>query len=173
MVAKKLLVRILTLAILLIAFGGSAEAGSAKAGTALPAFSGVDLDGETIDSKMYEDKVLLLDFWAISCSACLKAMPHIVELHEKYKEKGFAVLGVDVDRNKKRVLKILKKMKLDMPYPSIFDKDSAVKKLMGVSMLPTTILVDSKGIVQHFEVGTKKGFEALLEAQILELLPTP
>ena len=173
MVAKKVLVRILTLAILLIAFGGSAEAGSAKAGTALPAFSGESLDGNLIDSKEYEGKVLLLDFWAISCSACLKAMPHIIELHEKYKEKGFAVLGVDVDRSKKRVLKILKKMKLDMPYPSIFDNDSKIKSLMGVSMLPTTILVDTKGVVQHFEVGSKRGFEELLEAQIKELLPTP
>jgi len=51
------------------------------------------------------------------------------------------------------------------------DKRMQIMRLLGVAMLPTTILVDSSGVVRMFHVGYKQGFEKELEEKIHELLP--
>jgi hypothetical protein len=58
-----------------------------------------------------------------------------------------------------------------MPYPNVQDNKRQIMSLLGVSMLPTTILVDADGVVRLFHVGYKPGYEKELEEIVKKHLP--
>jgi len=149
------------------------DAAAVKEGQAFPHFSGQDLNDATVDTKTFAGKLLLIDFWSVYCSSCIQEMPHIVNLYTKYKDKGLQVVGIDLDpmMPAAKVRKFLEGQSFQMPYPNIQDKKRQIMSLLGVSMLPTTILVDPAGTVRLFHVGYKPGFEKELEEIVKKLLP--
>ncbi len=145
-----------------------------KEGEAFPHFTATDMAGQAIDSKTYTDqkKVLLLDFWSIYCSSCIQEMPYIVAMHDKYKDKGLQVLGIDLDvYGPARVKKFMDGLDFKIPYPTIIDAKMQIKNKLGVSMLPTVIVADPAGTVRIFHVGYKPGYEKELEEKVQKLLP--
>jgi alkyl hydroperoxide reductase subunit AhpC len=100
-------------------------------------------------------------------------MPHIVNLYTKYKDQGLQCVGIDLDpmMPAAKVRKFLEGQSFPMPYPNIQDSKRQIMGLLGVSMLPTTILVDSSGIVRLFHVGYKPGYEKELEEIVKKHLP--
>ena len=162
----------LCLAAFAAVFCGSVEAKPLAEGTPLPKFTASDMEGTEIESSQFAGKVLLLDFWSIYCSTCIKEMPHLVELYNKYNPQGLEVVGVDLDPfPRKKIEKFLKALDFTITYPNILDRKGKMKTLMGVSMLPTAILVDTSGVVRLFHIGYKPGFEKKLEEEIKKLLP--
>ena len=161
-------------ALLLGIFSRPDAACALKEGDAFPHFAGVDLNGTAVDTKAYAKKLLLIDFWSVYCSSCIQEMPHIVALYEKYKDKGFQCVGIDLDpmMPAAKVRKFLDGQSFPMPYPNVQDTKRSIMSLLGVSMLPTTILVDPAGTVRLFHVGYKPGFEKELEEFVHKLLPT-
>lgn len=155
------------------AFSPGTAAATGGEGSPLPHFSAVDMDGNTFDTRTIGKKALLIDFWSIYCASCIQEMPHIVDLYNRYKEQGLTVVGIDLDvYGAKRVRKFLKSLDFTIPYPNIIDKKMEIKKLLKVSMLPTTILVDPEGTVRLFHVGYKPGFEKALEEEVKKVLPS-
>jgi peroxiredoxin len=151
---------------------GQAHAGKLKAGDPLPQFSAADLEENVFDTKETAGKVLLLDFWSIGCSSCLEEMPHLVDLYNKYHEQGLVALGINTDRKEKRVRSFVNgSLPYEMTYRNVVDKRMQIMRLLSVAMLPTTILVDTSGVVRMFHVGYKPGFEKDLEEEIHKLLP--
>lgn len=144
-----------------------------KEGDAFPHFSGADLTGAMVDTKSFAQKLILIDFWSVYCSSCVQEMPHIVNLYTKYKDRGLQCIGIDLDpmMPAAKVRKFLEGQDFPMPYPNIQDNKRQIMGLLGVSMLPTTILVDPAGIVRLFHVGYKPGYEKELEEKVLKLLP--
>jgi thiol-disulfide isomerase/thioredoxin len=53
------------------------------------------LDGETFKLEDNKGKVVLINLWAIWCGPCIKEMPHLNEMQEKYKDKDFIILGLN------------------------------------------------------------------------------
>ena len=157
--------------------GMAARPGAAlalKEGDPFPHFTGQDLDGVAVDTKAFAKKVLLIDFWSVYCSSCIQEMPYIVDLYTRYKDKGLQCLGIDLDpmMPPAKVKKFLAGQDFPMPYPNVQDNKRQIMGLLGVSMLPTTILVDHTGVVRLFHVGYKPGFEKELEEIVKKLLPT-
>jgi thiol-disulfide isomerase/thioredoxin len=133
-------------------------------------------------------KCVLLDFWGYWCGPCVYAMPTLIELHERYKDKGLAIVGVhcdmggEIDTPAKLDEKIaLLKEKVwkgkDLPFPiALTTKSSSYSEQMydgtaaaqyGVLHYPTTILIDKDGnVVGEFAArDTKKAI-----ADVEELL---
>jgi peroxiredoxin len=154
--------------------GLSVPAWALKEGDPFPHFTGADLDGGTVDTKALGKKVILIDFWSVYCSSCVAEMPYIVKLYEKYKDRGLACIGIDLDpmMPPAKVKKFLAGQDFPMPYPNVQDNKRQIMGLLGVSMLPTTIVVDTSGTVRLFHVGYKPGFEKELEEIVKKLLPT-
>ena len=144
-----------------------------KEGDPFPHFTGVDLNGAAVDTKAFAKKLILIDFWSVYCSSCVQEMPHIVKLHEKYKDKGLVCIGIDLDpmMPPAKVKKFLAGQDFPMPYPNVQDNKRQIMGLLGVSMLPTTILVDADGVVRLFHVGYKPGYEKELEEIVKKHLP--
>ena len=160
-------------ALLLGAFARPQAAYALKEGDAFPHFAGQDLNGGAVDTKTFSKKLLLIDFWSVYCSSCIQEMPHIVDLYTKYKDKGLQCIGIDLDpmMPAAKVKKFLDGQSFAMPYPNVQDNKRQIMGLLGVSMLPTTILVDPAGSVRLFHIGYKPGFEKELEETVKKLLP--
>ena len=125
-----------------------------------------------VDTKALGKKVILIEFWSIYCSSCVQQMPHVAKLYDKYKDQGLQCIGIDMDAyGVARVKKFLDGLDFKIPYPNIIDAKMKIKALLGVSILPTTIIADTSGKVVLFHVGYKPGYEVELEEKIKKLLP--
>lgn len=90
----------------------------------------------------------LIDFWASWCGPCKREMPTVVEAYEKYKGKGFGVVGVSLDNNAESWKQALKD--LNMTWPQMSDLKGwqcEGAALYGVRAIPATVLVDQQGTI--------------------------
>ena len=115
-------------------------------GAVAPDFSQRTPEGERFSLSDLRGKVVLVDFWASWCGPCRKENPHVRHLYEKYKDHGFEVLGVSLDRKKNAWIKAIEKDKL--PWHHISDLkgwQNEAAQLYSVSSIPHTILLDREG----------------------------
>ena len=122
-------------------------------------------DGQPVDVAKLRGKVVLLDFWATWCAPCMAKLPEIQKINEKYKDKGFQLIGVSFDQDKDALLKITKSKKMD--WPEYFDgkgPESALAARFGVQGIPAAWLVDRKGFAHPVEM------RADLDAEIAKLI---
>lgn len=94
---------------------------------------------------------VLVDFWASWCGPCRAEMPAVKALYDKYKGKGFDIVGVSFDRDKTAWTGAIKK--LDLPWHHISDLkgwESEAASVYGISGIPATLLVGPKGEIIAF-----------------------
>jgi thiol-disulfide isomerase/thioredoxin len=111
-----------------------------------PALNAKSLDGKPVTLADHAGKVVLVDFWATWCAPCIKSMPELQKLHEKYAAQGVVVLGLSVDEDPKKVPKFLKSKKVT--YPIAIDSGEPLAfQSWGVKAVPAAFLVDRNGKV--------------------------
>ncbi|MDH5599834.1 MAG: TlpA family protein disulfide reductase [Gammaproteobacteria bacterium] len=119
--------------------------------TVRPAFQLKDLEGNTRDVKEWDGKVLMINFWATWCPPCRKEIPAFIELQEKYKDKGFIIVGIALDE-KQAVIDFTDPMGVNYPVLMAEEEGIQLSKAYGnhLGVLPFTVIVDRKGnIVQR------------------------
>lgn len=114
--------------------------------------SGTFMDGTPLDWSSYRGKVVLIDFWATWCGPCRAEFPNVIANYDKYHEKGFDVIGINLDDEKSTVEAFLDKEKL--PWKTLFNDQpgetgfsNPMARRYGISGIPTVILVDRAGKV--------------------------
>ena len=91
-------------------------------------------------------KYVLLDFWAAWCGPCRSENPRIVQLYNKYKDKGFEIVGISLDQSKEAWVKAIQDDKISWPQMSDLKYwQSAAAQLYSVSAIPFTMLLDKDG----------------------------
>ncbi|HYP06397.1 MAG TPA: TlpA disulfide reductase family protein [Bryobacteraceae bacterium] len=117
-----------------------------------PEFSLKDADGRTVTLADYKGKVVLLNFWATWCGPCKIEIPWFIEFEQKYKDRGFAVLGVAMDEEGFEVVKpYLEQAKVN--YRVVMGNDSVATLYGGVDSLPTSFVLDQDGRIASTHVG--------------------
>lgn len=117
-----------------------------QAGNPAPEFTQKNPEGEAVNLSDFRGKYLLIDFWASWCGPCRRANPTIVAMHNKYKNKGFTILGVSMDNNREKWLQAIEDDKLHWAQVSdLGGWTNPVGKLYGVNSIPHAILIDPNG----------------------------
>jgi len=124
-------------------------------GTSIPELTGTRYsDNAKISLDDYKGKIVLLDFWYIDCFPCIKAIPHLNEIHGKYYDKGLVVIGANPFNNNEKDLKRLPNFLSNNPIDySVMFIDKIKLKDFKVYAYPSFYLIDRKGKIVHSEVG--------------------
>lgn len=152
----------------LVIFSAGSLASSSLEGQVAPDFVLRSASGENLRLSEYRGDVVMINFWATWCGPCRQEMPLLDELYERYQRVGFSLLGVNIDDDSRRAMKMVQE--LGVKFPVLFDENKDVSKLYKVDAMPVTILVDREGRVRHVHHGYKPGYEDKYLTEIRSLL---
>lgn len=146
--------------VLLLALGSCGNSGSEDNGNEtdmqeFPSFTGLDLDGNSVNSDIFsEHSVTVVNFWFSSCSPCIGELSELDSLDQELKEKGGAVIGINTDtlNGDNSMIEEAKKilMQQKASYRNLyFDSNSgdALDFANSITSFPTTYLVDRGGYI--------------------------
>lgn len=128
---------------------------TAQIGATLPDFQ---LDGiaGTKSAKLseFQKGVTLVNFWATWCEACMEEMPSLVQLRNEYKDKGFEVVGVNLDENGETVVpKTIKQLKIQ--FPIFQDPDNKIAEYFDVHAIPLSVILNKDRKILYIENGER------------------
>ncbi len=130
-----------------------------------PAVTFKNINGEQIKLQSLHGKVVLVNFWATSCSTCVQEMPQMVETYNKYKDRGFELVAVAMSYDPANYVLNYSQTR-QLPFKVALDVDGEAARLFGdVKLTPTTFLIDKNGNIIKRYVGIPE-FPAL--HQLLE-----
>jgi cytochrome c biogenesis protein CcmG, thiol:disulfide interchange protein DsbE len=121
-----------------------------RIGTAAPDFTVQDADRK-VSLRELQGQVVVLNFWATWCAPCVEEMPSLVQLQQRFKDKGLTVVGISIDVDGNAYHKFLKDYKVD--FLTVRDPDQKTSNLYGTFKWPETYIIDRKGIVRRKFIG--------------------
>lgn len=126
------------------------------------------LEGKQFSMASLRGKVVWLNFWATSCTACIEEMPDLTRTYNKFRDRGFEVVAVAMVYDPPNYV-VHYKESVQLPFPVVIDKGGEIAKAFwDVSLTPTAILVDKQGKVLKTIVGIPdfKEIEILLDKEL-------
>ena len=134
-----------------------------------PSFELPNLAGGRLKLSDFKGKVVMVNFWATWCPPCREEMPSMEKAYQEYKERGFAVLAVNVDKARGApVEEFIRELKLT--FPVLLDPEETTKKSFGIRGLPQTVLIDRRGRVARHVYGSLDWFGGPARRVIEQLL---
>ena len=157
----------LAAALLLLALAPAA--GAIQVGEKAPAVVGPALEGPgQISLSDMKGKVVYVDFWASWCAPCASALPVLDGFRKEFGSQGFDVFAVNVDQNPKQGKVFLARRPVS--YESLSDPKGKYPSLFGVETMPTSFLIDRKGVVRYVHRGFRKNDVEDLRKEIRKLV---
>lgn len=125
-------------------------------------------NGEKVTLSQLQGKIVLLDFWASWCTPCREELPMLDILQKTYGKHGFEVIAVNIDNKEENALKFLEKGRVGLR--ALWDKDKKVVASYDVNTMPTTFIIDKRGMIRFVHSGFKTENFQYYKRQIESLL---
>ena len=151
--------------------GGSSSSGGDKhamVGVHAPSFSRPPVNGHsTLSTDGAKGKVLVVDFWATYCKPCEKSFPKLQALADKH-GGNMVVYGLSEDESADGIAAFVKKT--GVRFPIGWDQGNAISQRYKLEKMPTSYVVDKKGIIRFVHGGYAEGEDEEIARQVDELL---
>lgn len=122
-----------------------------------PDFTLKRLDGTNLRLQELRGQVVLVNFWASWCGPCLQEMPLLDRMHQRYRDAGFAVLGVNVEGEEKPAREVAGET--GVTFPVLIDAGQKVSERYALEAMPSSVVIDRDGVVRYVHRGYKPGDE--------------
>ena len=141
-------------------------------GNPAPDFSVKALAGGkgTVSLKSLRGKVILVDFWGTFCEPCKKSFPKLQDLNTKFATSGLQIVGISEDEadDKDKIPGFADTY--GAKFTLGWDEDKSIAKSYKPQTMPSSFIIDRKGVVRYAHVGYHDGEEVEVEKEIKELL---
>lgn len=132
-----------------------------------PDFTLKSLEGQEITLSRFRGKVVLLDFWATWCGPCRESTPHFVQIYKTFRESGFELIGLSLDKGNPQVVRNFIQS-MDIPYPIVMASEEVIRNYR-VTKIPTTFLIDRKGVIRESAIGFDRRMAQQMTSKIAQL----
>ncbi len=121
-------------------------------GKSAPYFTVVSLDKKTISLESLKGKVVVLNFWATWCPPCRAEIPEFIRFYRDFAKEGVVIIGLGVNETEDALREFRDSNRIN--YPIANDKGNKVSSLYGgIRSIPTTLVIDRKGIIRNKRIG--------------------
>lgn len=134
----------------------------------VPDLAFTDAEGTVRRLSDYKGQVLLIDFWASWCIPCKAAFPHLDSLFKDLRGQGVTVLAVNLDEQRKAANAFLATRPHAMPV--VFDPEGKAAVAFNLQGMPSSILVDRRGIVRFVHMGYTEKTLGQYRVELTQLL---
>lgn len=148
-----------------VAIGAVVTWQSMDSALAAPEVAFTDLNGHTVTTQDLRGKVVLVKFWATSCTTCVAQMPDTIRHYQDLKSRGFDTIGVAMQYDPPNYVKNFTETR-QLPFPVVIDAQGKIAQAFGdVRLTPTAFLIDKQGRIIKRYLGNydEKAFMATVE----------
>ncbi len=164
--ALKLPMRLLLVSALVAAM--SVPVFALRAGSRAPEIGLRDIAGRPVRMASLRNKVVLVDFFASWCRPCREEMPVLERLHDEYGRRGLVIVAVNIDTNRANMDRFLRQVPVS--FRVVHDPQHQVADRYDPPAMPSSYLIDKRGVVRHVHSGFRASDAAALEREIQALL---
>jgi peroxiredoxin len=148
---------------------GVSQAADIQPGAVAPNCNLAKLDGTvTKDLAQYKGKVVYVDFWASWCGPCAQSFPFMNKMQGDLQAKGLEIVGVNLDEEPTEAKAFLEKT--PAKFAVMADASGQCPQEFGVKAMPSSYLIDRKGVIRHVHLGFKPSEASQLREQVNSLL---
>jgi thiol-disulfide isomerase/thioredoxin len=113
-----------------------------------------DPNGQSVSLSDFRGKIVFINFWTTWCLACVIEMPSMEKLHQKFKDKDFAMVAVNLQESASKVKQFFKEFKLT--FMTLLDSTGDVGAELGIRSIPTTFILDKSGRIIGKALGPRE-----------------
>ena len=123
---------------------------------------------QTVNLSDYQGKVVYLDFWASWCGPCKQSFPAMNRLQKELQKQGLQIIAVNLDEEQSDAETFLKQQPVNFLVAQ--DQTGTCPKAFQVMAMPSSYIIDSRGMIRDIHLGFNEGDEQVIRDKIIALL---
>jgi peroxiredoxin len=148
--------------------GASAAHAKVGKGQRAPGFSLASLKGDKVSLAGLAGQVVVVDFWAQWCEPCKRELPELDKLQKAYAQRGVKIVAVNIDKQRDNADQLVRTLGLSLDV--LLDPSGAVAATYDLPKMPSSYVVDKKGVVRFVHEGYENGDVARFKKELDELI---